>query len=63
MKNQFWAIKTNNGYFCQWTLSYTRREAINKFENETCAYKPDWKEYRIKRGYRCVKVKIIVVKN
>ena len=27
----FWVIKTDKGYFCQWTTSYTRRDAISKF--------------------------------
>lgn len=62
MEEQFWAIKTDKGYFCQWTLSYTRRDAIKKFEIETAGGEFTWEDYRIKRGFRCVKVKIVLVK-
>jgi len=61
MKNQFWAIRTDHGRFCQWTLSYTRRDAIHKFEHGTGNLKRVWKYYRIKKGFRCVKVKLIAV--
>jgi len=62
MKNQFWAIRTEKGYFYPWTLSYTRRDAIKKFEIELASGKFTWEDYRIKRGFRCVKVKVVLVK-
>lgn len=59
-QKNMWAVVFNTGTVANWTLAYTKKEAIKNYTREADWIKDKeayWQE-QYKRGTRCVKVNI-----
>jgi hypothetical protein len=64
MKNRYWCVLMDNGWFCHWTIAYTRKQAIKTFlETYANGSRKDWSWRRHKRvdGLSVVKVEVVGV--